>query len=96
VYLLEKESQQYTVLSAGEWWERFQLLTASILHARRCCRNSARLVYSYRHGLVVAQQLAPVAAICWHSCHRMRNDNKAIINSTIREKLFEQQPILTH
>jgi CRP-like cAMP-binding protein len=60
VYLLEKESQQYTVLSAGECVGEISIVDGKNPSALGCCsRTGAYPVHSCRYSLVDAPQFAP-------------------------------------
>ena len=93
VYLLEKASQEYTVLSAGECVGEISIVDGKYPSALVVAAETARIlsipidtVWSLlNNSHQVAGNLLGILV------SRMRNDNKAIINSTIREKLFEQQ-----
>ncbi len=93
VYLLEKESQQYTVLGPGECVGEISIVDGKYPSALVVAAEPLRIlsipidtVWSLlNNSHQVAGNLLGILV------SRMRNDNKAIINSTIREKIFEQQ-----
>jgi diguanylate cyclase (GGDEF)-like protein len=93
VYLLEKETQQYTVLNAGECVGEISIVDGKFPSALVIAAEPARIlsipvdtVWSLLHNShEVAGNLLGILV------GRMRKDNKAIITSTIREKFFEQQ-----
>jgi diguanylate cyclase (GGDEF)-like protein len=93
VHLLEKESQQYTVLRAGDCVGEISIVDGKYPSALVVAAEPLRIlsipidtVWSLlNNSHQVAGNLLGILV------SRMRNDNKAIINSTIREKLFEQQ-----
>jgi len=93
VYLLEKESKQYTVLGAGECVGEISIVDGKYPSALVIAAEPLRIlsipidtVWSLlNNSHRVAGNLLGILV------SRMRKDNKALINSTIREKLFEQQ-----
>lgn len=93
VYLIEKESQQYTVLGPGECVGEISIVDGKYPSALVVAAEPLRVlsipidtVWSLlNNSHQVAGNLLGILV------SRMRNDNKAIINSKIREKLFEQQ-----
>jgi diguanylate cyclase (GGDEF)-like protein len=93
VYLLEKESQQYTVLSAGECVGEISIVDGKNPSALVVADEPARIlsipVNTIRSLLNNSHQVA--GNLLGILVSRLRNDNKAIINSAVREKLFEQQ-----
>jgi diguanylate cyclase (GGDEF)-like protein len=93
VHLLEKDSQQYTTLGAGECVGEISIVDGKFPSAFVAAVEPSRIlsipldsVWSMlNNSHQVAGNLLGILV------SRMRNDNQAIINSTIREKIFEQQ-----
>jgi diguanylate cyclase (GGDEF)-like protein len=93
VHLLEKESQQYTTLGAGECVGEISIVDGKYPSAFVVAAKPARIlsipldtVWSLlNNSHQVAGNLLGILV------SRLRNDNKALINSKMREKLFERQ-----